>query len=432
MSGTVSIRTYGCQMNEADSEAMAGLLEGEGWAVTDDEAAADVVLLNTCCVRRHAEERVWNALFALRARAAEGGLIVGVCGCMAQWRGEEIVRRAPHVRVVCGTRAFARLPDLIRRAAAGGAVVDVGEGGLPAGPLPRTRRGALKALVPVMRGCGNFCAYCVVPYVRGPEESRPPGEIAAAVEALARDGCREVTLLGQNVNGYAAAGVPFAGLLRIVGGTGIARIRFLTSHPKDLSDGLIRAIAEVPQVCEHLHLPLQAGSDRVLERMRRGCAYGRYRALVVRIRAAVPGIAISTDLMAGFPGETADDFERTLGAMEELRFDAAFLFKYSDREGTTAAAMGPKVPPAEIAERHARMLDLQSRIGLERNRERIGGTEEVLVEGPSARDPRRLFGRSRTNRRVVFEGDGALIGTLACATIRDATPLTLIGAPRAA
>lgn len=427
----VHLRTYGCQMNEYDSEVMAGLLEREGWSLTADEARADIILFNTCSVRQHAEDRVWNALFSLRERASrDPGLIIGVCGCMAQWRAEEIARRCPHVRLVCGTQAFTRLPELIRKAAASGsAVVDTGADRVPCpAGLPKVRKQKLKAFVPVMRGCGNFCAYCVVPYVRGPEVSRPPEEIIAEVEALARDGCREVMLLGQNVNSYSAEGLAFADLLRIVGAVGgVERIRFMTSHPKDFPDDLIRAMVECMKVCEHLHLPLQSGSDRTLEKMNRKYTYEAYRALVRRIREAVPAIALSTDVMVGFPGETDEDFGRTLRAMEEIRFDSAFMFKYSDRDGTAAARMGPKVPEKEIIRRHAGLLQLQNSVSMEKNRELIGKVVQVLVEGYSPRNPGRLFGRTRTNKRVVFEGAADLIGQLICVSIREATPLTLIG-----
>lgn len=438
----VFIRTYGCQMNEYESEVMAGILERAGFEIADDGAAADVILLNTCSVRQHAEDRVWGALFGLKERAQrEPGLIVGVCGCMAQARAEEIMQRCPHVRLLCGTKAFARIGDLVTRAAGSrGLVIDTDLTREPClTDIPKKRVSTLKAFVPVMRGCDNYCAYCVVPYVRGCEKSRSPREILAEVQGLAKDGCREVTLLGQNVNSYRgtdydrSAPVAFAGLLCMVSSVeGIDRIRFMTSHPKDFPADLIRAMVEIPQVCEHLHLPLQSGSDRVLERMNRKYTFASYRSLVDELRAAAPGVVLGTDVITGFPGETRDDFQKTVRAMKEIAFDSAFIFKYSDREGTQAAALSPKVPDGEIVRRHAALLALQEKIGLQKNGELVGKSVEVLVEGTSPRNPGRLFGRTRTNKRVVFEGEERLIGGLVCVTIREVTPLTLIGAlPRA-
>jgi tRNA-2-methylthio-N6-dimethylallyladenosine synthase len=427
----VHLRTYGCQMNEYDSEVIAGLFERDGWVLTDDEAEADVILLNTCSVRQHAEDRVWGALFELRERAKrEPGLIVGVCGCMAQARAEEIARRCPYVKVICGTRAFNRLPELVARAAEGrGMVIDIDMSREPClAGLPRKRRSRLKAFVPVMRGCENYCAYCVVPYVRGHEVSRSLEEVLAEVKSIARDGCREVMLLGQNVNSYRAGGMSFADVLREVSRIeGIERIRFMTSHPKDFPDDLIRTMADVPQVCEHLHLPLQSGSDRILERMNRRYTLESYCGLVRKIREALPEIALSTDILVGFPGETDEDFIQTARALEEISFDSAFIFKYSEREGTRARELQPRVPEETIMRRHAELLKFQEKISMEKNKKLLGASLEVLVEGYSPRKPERLFGRTRTNKRVVFEGSGDLIGKLVYVIIREATPLTLIG-----
>ena len=418
-------------MNEYDSEVIAGLFEKDGWVLTDDEAVADVILLNTCSVRRHAEDRVWGALFDLRERAMrEPGLIIGICGCMAQAKAQEIARRCPHVKVICGTRAFNRLPELVARAAEGkGIIIDTDMSRKPClADLPKKRRCRLKAFVPIMRGCENYCTYCVVPYVRGREASRAPEEVLSEVESLARDGCREVMLLGQNVNSYRDGGVSFAELLRNVAGVaGIERIRFMTSHPKDFPDELIRAMAEIPQVCRHLHLPLQSGSDKILERMNRSYTFESYRGLVGQIRGAIPQIALSTDILVGFPGETDDDFKQTAHALDEIGFDSAFIFKYSDREGTRAYELKPKVEEEIIVRRHAELLSMQEKISMEKNRKLLGASLEVLVEGYSPRNPERLFGRTRTNKRVVFGGGGDLIGKLVYVIIREATPLTLIG-----
>ncbi|MEJ2744700.1 MAG: tRNA (N6-isopentenyl adenosine(37)-C2)-methylthiotransferase MiaB, partial [bacterium] len=406
--------------------------ESEGWILTDDVAGADVNLINTCTVRPHAEDRVWGALFELRERARrEPDLIIGVCGCMAQGKADYIARRCPWVRVICGTRAFDRLIALVARAVEEGRTVidtDMSSGPCLAG-LPRKRKSRLKAFIPVMRGCENYCAYCIVPYVRGNEVSRPLKEVLSEVEAVARDGCREVMLLGQNVNSYRAEDVSFADLLREVASiNGIDRIRFMTSHPKEFPDDLIRAMAETPQICEHLHLPLQAGSDKILEMMNRRYTFGSYRGLVRKIREAVPGISLSTDIIVGFPGETDDDFDMTVSALLEVRFDGVFVFKYSDREGTRAVELQPHVPEDIIERRHAEILKLQEGVSAVRNGKLVGETVEVLVEGYSPRNPNRLFGRTRTNKRVVFEGGGDLIGRLVCVIIRESTPLTLIGA----
>jgi tRNA-2-methylthio-N6-dimethylallyladenosine synthase len=422
-------------MNEYDSEIMAGLLEMEGYALTDDEREAGIILFNTCSVRQHAEDRVWGKLYSLRERAQkEPALIVGVCGCMAQLRAEEIARKCPHVRLVYGTRAFVRLPKLVERAAKSrGTLIDTGtEKALCLADLPRVREGKLRSFVSIMRGCENFCSYCVVPYVRGHEMSRPPGEIVEEIENLAKAGCREVTLLGQNVNSYRGRekgrDTSFAQLLGMVGAVrGVERIRFMTSHPKDLREDLIEAIAGVDEVCEHLHLPLQSGSDSILKSMNRKYTYEQYRSIVKRVRQAIPGIALSTDVMAGFPGEKEEDHLRTKAAMEEIGFDSAFIFKYSDRIRTAAAGFTPKVPRGEIERRHAELLNLQERNGLRRNRELIGQSVEVFVEGYSRKNPGRLFGRTRTNKRVVFKGGKDLIGEFVFVTIGEATPLTLLG-----
>jgi len=427
----VYIRTFGCQMNDYDSEMMAGLFERDGWLLTNDDAEADAIILNTCSVRQHAEDRVWGALFGLRGRAAtEPGLIIGVCGCMAQARAKEIRLRCPHVRLIAGTHAFDRLPELVEETARTGRLVmdvDITRQIRP-GAFPGVRRSRLKAFVPAMRGCENFCAYCVVPYVRGPEVSREASEILSEIEGLASGGCREVMLLGQNVNSYKSGDVNFAGLLRLAGGAeGIKRIRFMTSHPKDFSDELIRSMSDVPQVCEHLHLPLQSGSDRILEKMNRGYTFGSYRGLVERIRSSIADIALSTDIIVGFPGESEGDFAETASAMQEIGFDSAFIFKYSDREGTRAMETRPRVDEAEIIRRHAELLGLQEKIGSARNRALVGSRLDVLTEGYSPRNPDRLFGRSRTNKRVVFPGAESLIGELVFVNIREVTALTLIG-----
>jgi tRNA-2-methylthio-N6-dimethylallyladenosine synthase len=440
------ILTWGCQMNEEDSEQMALYLEELGYAPASDPEQAEVILLNTCSVRQKPEEKVYSKLGELRElKQSNPGLIIGVCGCMAQVESAEIKRRAPFIDMVVGTGNIAAIPNLIR-AIKGNGTRGRGEIQNPNHPTPNAqrptpltvldlppRRGAvvtdvplrnimrrakLKAHVPIMYGCDKFCTFCIVPFTRGRERSRPTAEILAEIEGLARGGTKEVTLLGQTVNSYgknlSEGRVPFARLLeRINDIRGIRRIRFTSPYPRDFTEELIAAIARLPKVCEHVHLPLQVADDELLLRMRRGYTVAFYREIVEKLRAAVPGIAITTDLMLGFPGETDEQFWNTMRFVEEIRFDSAFMFAYSIRPGTKAASMPDQVPHEVKIDRLNRLIALQNAITLEINKAQEGKIFEVLVEGRSMKAPNRLTGLTRTFKTVHFPGDEKLIGKLA-------------------
>lgn len=430
------IVTYGCQMNEHDSERIRGILTSIGYGRADSEAGADLILLNTCAVRETAEQRVVGKVGELkRLKSLNPGLLIAVCGCMTQQHevAERIRAKAPHVDLILGTHNVDELPQLLAEAAeAHSPVVSLREheGPLREG-LPVERSDGLRAWVSITYGCNNFCTYCIVPYVRGRERSRLSDDIVAEVEALGRDGVKEITLLGQNVNSYGRDLEPretFAGLLaKVDQAPGIARIRYMTSHPRDFSPELVRTIAGLRKVCEHFHLPIQSGSDRILSLMNRGYTRDRYLALVDEVRAAVPGAAITTDIIVGFPGETDDDFADTLALVRRVRFDAAFTFIYSPRTGTPAAQMPDQIPADVKKARLHRLMDVQNDISLERNRALVGTTAELLVEGPSSQRADRLTGRTRTGKIVIFPGDAALIGQLVDVTVERAQTFTLYG-----
>jgi len=418
---TFHIRTFGCQMNEHDSERLAALLVAEGMVPTDDPAQADVVVLNTCCIRQNADNKLYGHLGHLKAlREQRPGMQIAVGGCLAQKDRDLVRQRAPHVDVVFGTHNLPRAPALLRRAAVEGPVVEILDGPDPAASeggaesvLGAVRDVPYAAWMTIQTGCDNSCAFCIVPAVRGPEVSRPFDALVAEARTLAAQGVSEITLLGQNVNSYGRDLTRrrplFAALLRALGQVeGIRRIRFTSPHPKDLRPETIAAMAEVPAVCEHLHLPLQAGSDRVLAAMRRGYRAERYLEKLAAARAAVPDLAVTTDLIVGFPGETDDDFERTLEVVAEAAYDSAYTFIFSPRPGTRAAAMEDRfVPPEVVAERFERLRVVVERSALARHGARVGAVEEVLVEGPSKRDPTLVSGRTRQNKLVHFAPGGA-------------------------
>lgn len=452
------VRTFGCQMNEHDSERISGLLEADGYVPAIDEAEADVIVLNTCCVREGADTKLYGTLGHLKslkdARASAGTEVeIMVAGCLAQKDREALLERAPHVDVVLGTHNVARATALLEQHLSNGKpVIEILEATVAAdrdrfpSALPVVREEGWAAWVTIQIGCDNSCAFCIVPAVRGPEVSRSFGDILAEVERAAAEGVTEVTLLGQNVNSYGrdlttaargelAGGVApadpqatvakvgdawlaserrarplFADLLRSVGAVpGIRRVRFTSPHPKDLRPETITAMSDVPTVCEHLHLPLQSGSDRILAAMHRGYTADRYLQRLAAARAAVTDLALSTDIIVGFPGETEADFEATLEVAAAARYDNAYTFVYSPRPGTEAASSGVAEVPHEVAvQRMSRLravVERSSRLG---NEARIGLVEEVLVEGPSKRDPDRLTGRTRHNRLVHFARDAAL------------------------
>jgi tRNA-2-methylthio-N6-dimethylallyladenosine synthase len=407
-----TIRTYGCQMNVHDSERMAGLLEAAGYARATDGAAADVVVFNTCAVRENADNKLYGNLGHLRpAKVANPGMQIAVGGCLAQKDRETIVRRAPWVDVVFGTHNVGSLPALLERARHNAAAqVEIREA-LEVFPstLPARRESAYAGWVSISVGCNNTCTFCIVPSLRGTERDRRPGDVLAEVEALAAEGVLEVTLLGQNVNSY---GVEFgdrgafAKLLRACGDVpGLERVRFTSPHPRDFTTDVIAAMAETPNVCPQLHMPLQSGSDRVLKAMRRSYRSARFLAILDEVRTAIPAAAISTDVIVGFPGETDDDFAATLDVVERARFAQAFTFQYSPRPGTPAAALPDQLPKATVRERYDRLVALQEEISWQQNRALEGRAVEVLVatgEGRKDAETRRMSGRARDGRLVHF------------------------------
>ena len=426
--------TYGCQMNEYDSERVAGLLREERYELTDRETDADVIILNTCAIREKAEEKVFSKLGELKGlKAHKPDLIVAVMGCMAQLHGEAIRRRAPVVDLVFGSPAIARVRELVARAQCERIpIVETGEAPLvkitarPEGP----RR--LRAYVTVMEGCEKHCAFCVVPVTRGRERSHAPAAIVEEVRGLAAEGVREVTLLGQTVNAYGRDLRPSTDLAALLAEVsevdGIARIRFTTSNPYNLTRRLVHALRDLPKVCRYLHLPLQAGSDRVLDRMNRGYTCERYLAMIAELKAAVPDLALSTDLIVGFPGETEEDFQGTLDMVERVGYDNVFAFRYSPRPGTPAATMPDQVPGEEKAARNARLLDVASRVAARRSERLVGRVLPVLVDGTSRKNPCEVAGRTECNRVVNFDGEGrAAAGDVVPVRITAALPHSLRG-----
>ncbi|HEY2956312.1 MAG TPA: tRNA (N6-isopentenyl adenosine(37)-C2)-methylthiotransferase MiaB [Candidatus Eisenbacteria bacterium] len=429
----VFLETYGCQMNVADSEVMAGVLERAGMTLTDRPEDADAVVLNTCAIREHAEQRVLGRLgeFA-RLKAARPSLVVGVAGCMAQHLRARLLDRARVLDLVVGPDGYRQLPDLLRRAA-GEPVAHVRlDRDETYGDLEPRRGSGVRAWVTVQRGCDKFCAYCVVPYTRGRERSLPLADLVAQVRRAVDQGYREVVFLGQTVNSYHDGERDFADLLRATDQVeGLLRIRFTSPHPSDMSERVIEAIASCARVCPQVHLPLQSGSDRVLAAMERTYTLERYLAIAARLRAAMEDLALSTDIIVGFPGESEEDFERTMTVMHELRFDSAFLFKYSARPDTKAWRWTETVSEENKGERLERLIALQQAISGEINDRWIGREAEVLVEGPARRNPAQLFGKSAQFKSVVFPDDGTPAGTLRRVRIVGATPLTLFGATAA-
>ena len=407
------IGVYGCQMNISDAERMEGQLATLGYERTEDMARADLILLNTCCVRETAEDKVYGKIGEIKhIKRANPALIFGITGCMAQKEGEALIRRAPHIDFVLGTNKVHELKATVRRleSARRGPVVDVllGDAPLPEN-VPIERTGRLSAWVPIMYGCNNFCTYCIVPYVRGREHSRRPEDVVREVEEAAAQGFKEITLLGQNVNSYGKDHklASFAELLLMVDAVkGVERVRYMTSHPKDLSDAVIDAVRQGRHICPHFHLPVQHGSDRILRAMNRVYRKDAYRALVERIRAAVPDASLTTDLIVGFPGETEEDFGELLDFLREIRYDAAYTFLYSKRSGTPAATMEAQVEDSVKKERLHRLMAVQNEISLEKNAALKGTVQEVLAEGPSRTDEDVWTGRTGTNKIVLWRKKG--------------------------
>lgn len=408
------IMTFGCQMNEHDSLKIAALMEAEGYSSVEGPERAECIILNTCSVRQKPQQKLYSALGRLRRlKAKRPSLVIGVGGCVAQQEGVRLLERVPHLDFVFGTHHIHEVPDMVRTAREGhGRTCEVSferdVKSLHYCPGPRKRE--VSSYVTIMQGCNNFCSFCVVPYVRGREQSRPPEEILAEVEDLAARGVREVTLLGQNVNSYGSdnPGCPsFPELLRLLHAVeGIWRIRFTTSHPKDLSTELMEAVATLDKVCEHIHLPVQSGSSRVLASMNRGYTREEYLEKVVAIRGRVPGIAMTTDVIVGFPGESEEDLQQTLSLLEAVRFDGIYSFKYSSRPMTRASALPDDLSERIKGDRLMRVQRLQEKITESILMGCVGGNEEILVEGPSLRGSGQLMGRTRTHRIVHALGDG--------------------------
>jgi tRNA-2-methylthio-N6-dimethylallyladenosine synthase len=426
---SVYIETYGCQMNVADTELMLGHLAAHGWKRVERPDTADVILLNTCAIREHAEARVLGRLGDLaRYKARRPAVRLGVTGCMAQHLRQTLQERAPQVDILVGPDGYRHLPALLAGDDAADPHVGLRLGGDETyADLPIARAAGVRAWVTVMRGCDRFCTFCIVPYVRGRERSLPASTLLEQVSAAVAAGAREIVFLGQTVNAYRHDGWDFARLLRAAATVpGVARLRFTSPHPSDMSEALSDVMAECAAVMPQLHLPVQSGSDPVLARMARDYGVAEYEALAERLRARVPGIALSTDVIVGFPGETDDDFAATEALLGRVRYDSAFLFRYSAREGTRAAKWADDVPDAEKARRLERLIALQEEISAERYRRFVGRDVEVLVEGPARRPNGWMTGKSADMKAVVFPGP-AVPGTLVRVRVEAATSHTLTG-----
>jgi tRNA-2-methylthio-N6-dimethylallyladenosine synthase len=431
------IQTFGCQMNVNDSEKIVTLLRDEGYETTDNAEGADLILVNTCSIREKAAQKAFSQLGRFRMlKERNPDLIVAVGGCLAQEWGKKILARAPYLNVVFGTHNIHGLPEFIRRVGNNGSRI-VETAFAPSvtslNIMARPEKGAVSAYVTIMQGCNNFCAYCVVPHLRGPEESRPAEDILAEVEKLADHGVREVTLLGQNVNAYGKTlgGSPgFPQLLRAISRIrGIERIRFTTSHPRDLSEDLMRCFAEVDALCNHIHLPVQSGSDAILGSMNRGYTRGQYLEKIEGLRHYCPEISVTSDVIVGFPGETEADYQATLALMETVTFDNLFSFKYSEREGTAAVGFDRQVPEKVKSERLQRLQALQQEHTLKRNRTLEGRVKDVMVEGKSKNSDRDMTGRTRCNKIVNFRGGRKLAGQTCSVLIKKAHLHSLRGEP---
>ena len=431
---TAYVETYGCQMNVADTEMVLGMLGKAGWARTEDPAAADLILINTCAVREKAEERVFGRASVL-LQHKRPGVLLGITGCMAEHLKEKIHERAPYVDLVVGPDGYRRLLDHVERARGGEHVEDTAldryetyEGLDPS----REMTGGVTGHITIQRGCDKFCTFCVVPYTRGRERGTPPREILRQARAMVQGGYREVMLLGQTVNSYRWEDVGFADLLRALGEIeGLERIRFTSPYPVNFSPEVVRAMLETPKVCRHVHLPMQSASDAVLGRMRRGYTYGEFRDLTARLREAMPELAITTDILVGFSDESEAEHAETLRALEELRFDSAFTFAYSEREGTVAARKLPDNVAEDVKQRRlAEVIALQKGITSELMAAQVGRRERVLVDHESKRSASEYLARTDSFRAVVVPaGPGVVPGALLDVVIERATSATLFGRP---
>lgn len=431
-----SILTYGCQMNEEDSEKLSGMLKRIGYTKTEDIEKASIILFNTCCVRENAENKVFGNLGRIKKlKEKNKDLIVGICGCMMQQKGmaDKVLSKFPFVNIIFGTHNAYKFPEYLNIVKTEGVQVkeilnketDIVEG------IPVDRESSVKAFVTIMYGCNNFCTYCIVPYVRGRERSRKPEEIIKEIKELVSNGYKEVTLLGQNVNSYGKGleeEISFAKLLRMINEVeGLERVRFMTSHPKDLNEEVIEAIKECDKLCEQIHLPVQSGSNRILKEMNRHYDRERYMYLINKIKKEIPNVAITTDIIVGFPGETDEDFNDTLSLVKEVSYDSAFTFIYSRRNHTPADKMENQVPDEVKHERFNELVAAVNEGVIKNNKKYEGQIVEVLVEGTSKNDETKLSGRTRNGKLVNFEGDKSLIGTLVNTKIVRAQPFSLIG-----
>jgi tRNA-2-methylthio-N6-dimethylallyladenosine synthase len=415
------IETFGCQMNENDSERLSGILNEMGYVESGVAEESDMIIINTCCVRENAEHKVYGHLgHYKKLKTQNPDMVIAVCGCMMQQDEvvENIKKKYRHVDLVFGTYNLHQFPEYLYNVLTSRKrVIDIWESsGFIAEGLPITRKDNVKAWVTIMYGCNNFCSYCIVPYVRGRERSRLPEDIVREIETLGKQGYKEITLLGQNVNSYGKdldGDINFAKLLEMINKIdGIERIRFMTSHPKDLSDELIFAMRGLSKVCNHLHLPIQSGSTRILKEMNRKYTKEKYLSLIEKIKKEIPDISLTTDIIVGFPGETDEDFYETIDVLEKVRYDSAYTFLYSKRTGTPAAKNPEQVSEEVKKERFEKLLEVQNRISRELNEEMLHKVEEILVEGVSKSNPHFLTGRTRTNKIVNFQGDSSMIGKM--------------------
>ncbi len=431
----VYIETYGCQMNEHDSEQILRLLERSDYLETKEPREADLILVNTCSVREKPEQKVYSALGRFKKIKEVRGAILGVAGCVAQQEGERLLERIPYLDLVIGTHAIPRIPQMLERLEVSGEGVcktDFDPEAKHLDPfLPQGRLSAVKSYVTIMQGCNHFCSYCIVPHVRGEERSRPSREILDEVKHLAERGVKEICLLGQNVNSYGKGlnqEVSFPELLSNLNEIeGIERIRFTTSHPKDLSEALVQAHGRLKKLCEHIHLPFQSGSNKILNAMNRGYTKESYLEKIDRLREVCSSIAVTADVIVGFPGEEEKDFEETLDLMERIRFDDLFSFKYSPRKGTRAADIRDQVEEGVKQERLAHLQKIQKEITFQKNQALEGRLEEVLVEGYSKQSEQDVTGRTRTNKAVNVEGDISLVARLVQVKITKAYAHSLRG-----
>ncbi len=428
--------TYGCQQNENDTEHLKGMLKEMGYLFTEEKEEADLILYNTCCVRENAELKVFGNVGALKhLKTKKPHMLIGICGCMMQQEHivKQIKSKYKHVDMVFGTHTLYKFPEVLEKAMDEAyTIIDILDNdGYIVEDLPIHREGRVKAWVSIMYGCNNFCSYCIVPYVRGRERSRKPDIILEEIRQLVSEGYKEITLLGQNVNSYGKdldTPMDFADLMKQVNAVqGVKRIRFMTSHPKDISDKLIQTMGEGENICEQLHLPFQAGSNNVLKAMNRKYTKERYLELIRKAKEAMPDIALTSDIIVGFPGETNEDFEQTLDIVRQVEFDSLFTFIYSPRKGTPAENLDDVLTKEEKQANFQRLLELQNEISLKKNKAYLGKTVEVLVEGTSKNNPEMLTGRTRTGKIVNFAGDQAMIGELINVEISDVQTWSMVG-----